>query len=93
MPSASRFLILACGVVLVTGLLSGCGSTGQAPTPDASSAPLPTWGPVLRRHERFGADGTNVDVAAAGSSDRAAVRTWVGAIRAPLQDPRLPRSS
>jgi diaminopimelate epimerase len=42
---------------------------------DVSSAPLAHWGPTLRRHPRFGAEGTNVDVVSV-NQDAAHVRTW-----------------
>jgi len=42
---------------------------------DVSSAPLERWGPIVRSHRRFGAEGTNVDVVSV-SEDSARVRTW-----------------
>lgn len=42
---------------------------------DVSSAPLERWGPILRGHRRFGAEGTNVDVVSVGEGS-VRVRTW-----------------
>jgi diaminopimelate epimerase len=43
---------------------------------DVDRAPLETWGPAIRRDRSFGATGTNVDLAALGSSGPIAMRTW-----------------
>ncbi len=42
---------------------------------DPAAAPLDTWGPELRRHEVFGPDGSNVNVAALDGSFLR-LRTW-----------------
>ena len=41
-----------------------------------SDAPLAVWGPWLRAHPRFGADGTNVDLVRRIDGDTLAIRTW-----------------
>jgi diaminopimelate epimerase len=46
-----------------------------APVADVASTPLERWGPRVRRHPRFGADGTNFDIVALGSSELP-LRTW-----------------
>lgn len=43
---------------------------------DLRSAPLEQWGPKLRRHARFGEQGTNVDLVESRSDDSLALRTW-----------------
>jgi diaminopimelate epimerase len=42
---------------------------------DVARAPLEAWGPALRRHPRFGADGANVDLLER-RPDGIAIRTW-----------------
>jgi diaminopimelate epimerase len=42
----------------------------------AERAPLERWGPLLRRHPRFGREGSNVDLLAVTSEGHLAVRTW-----------------
>lgn len=46
-----------------------------APVKDVTRVPLQRWGPSVRRHPRFGADGTNFDVVALGASE-IPLRTW-----------------
>ncbi len=43
---------------------------------DVDRAPLARWGPPLRRHEAFGAAGTNVDVTQGTAGGTLSVRTW-----------------
>lgn len=43
---------------------------------DVARAPLDRWGPALRRHERFGAEGTNVDLLSRGADAVHDLRTW-----------------
>jgi len=42
---------------------------------EVARVPLETWGPALRRHPRFGVDGTNVDVLER-CGNGIAIRTW-----------------
>ena len=44
--------------------------------PDVSAAPLARWAPPIRRDPRFGAAGTNVDVAQRLADGSLATRTW-----------------
>lgn len=48
---------------------------------DVARAPLDQWGPVIRRHPRFGDDGTNADVASLEGRE-IAVRTWERGVEA-----------
>jgi diaminopimelate epimerase len=41
-----------------------------------ADAPLDRWGPALRRHERFGPAGANVDLVALARDGRLDLRTW-----------------
>jgi len=41
-----------------------------------ADAPLERWGPALRRHERFGPAGTNVDLVALAPDGHLDLRTW-----------------
>lgn len=43
---------------------------------DVAAAPLERWGPALRRHPAFHAEGTNVDVLSRSSPGEIRVRTW-----------------
>jgi len=43
---------------------------------EVSDAPLDLWGPELRRHPRFGPEGTNVDVISTGPDGTLKIRTW-----------------
>lgn len=43
---------------------------------DTSASPLDRWGPQLRLHPQFGADGTNVDVVSTTEDGVLHVRTW-----------------
>jgi len=43
---------------------------------DPEGSPLHVWGPALRRHPDFGADGTNVDLASDAATGVVRVRTW-----------------
>jgi diaminopimelate epimerase len=44
---------------------------------DPAAAPLGVWGPAVRRHPHFGAEGVNLDVARGGASgSRVVIRTW-----------------
>lgn len=46
------------------------------PVPDVAAVPLAEVAPPLRRHERFGPAGANVDFVAARPDGRVAMRTW-----------------
>lgn len=46
------------------------------PVERVDAVPLPEWAPPLRRHERFGAAGANVDFVAHTPDGRVAMRTW-----------------
>lgn len=41
-----------------------------------ASAPLSRWGPAVRKHPRFGLEGTNLDVVEGRSAGVLSVRTW-----------------
>jgi len=43
---------------------------------DVAGAPLWRWGPQVRRHPRFGDEGTNLDVVTAVENGTLALRTW-----------------
>lgn len=49
---------------------------------DVASAPLESWGPALRRHAAFGADGVNVDLVSAGADGVHDLRTWERGVEA-----------
>lgn len=46
------------------------------PTPDLARVPIAELGPPLRRHARFGAEGTNVDFVAWRRDGSLGIRTW-----------------
>lgn len=52
------------------------------PVPDVGAVPLAGVAPALRRHERFGAGGANVDFVAPRSDGRVAMRTYERGVEA-----------
>ena len=50
--------------------------------PSTVQAPLERWGPRVRRHPEFGAEGSNVDLLASTPTGELAVRTWERGVEA-----------
>jgi diaminopimelate epimerase len=75
-PRAGEVMEVECGGTVLAGRLVHAGVPHfTVAVADAGSAPLETWGPALRRHPRFGVEGTNVDVVER-RADGVAIRTW-----------------